>query len=46
MQRLVSRKRENPTANAKNFEIENARMGVTHEVDLILQEIDKTKARA
>jgi hypothetical protein len=33
-------------ANAKNYEQENARMGVTHEVDLILQEIDKSKAKA
>jgi hypothetical protein len=36
MQRLVKRKKDNPTANAKNFDQENARMGVTNEVDLIL----------
>ena len=46
MNRLVQRKRPNPMANAKNYEQENARMGVTHEVDLILQEIDKSKAKA
>lgn len=44
--RLVQRKRTNPTANAKNYEVENARMGVTHEVDLILEEINKNKARS
>jgi hypothetical protein len=37
MQRLIPRKKENPQANTKNFMKENERMGVSHEVDLILE---------
>lgn len=44
LNRLVSRKRK-PQANAKNYDLENERMGITHEVDLILQEIERTKAK-
>ena len=36
--RLINRKPTNPIANRKNYEEENARMGVTNEIDLILGE--------
>ena len=44
LQRMTSRKPANPKANLKNFTIENTRMGVTSEVDYILQELDKSKS--
>lgn len=46
IERMTRRKPENPRANLKNFEAENSRMGVTHEVDLILNEIDRAKAQS
>ena len=36
--RLIQRKSTNPIANRKNYEDENARMGITNEIDLILGE--------
>lgn len=45
MQRLISRKKANPTANQKNYDQENQRMGVTHEVHLLLDQMDQNAAR-
>lgn len=44
-QRNIRRKPENPRANVKNFEAENARMGVKSEVDLILDSVKRAEAR-
>ena len=45
MTRLISRKPANPVANRKNYEEENARMGITNEIDLILGEHEKKNAQ-
>ena len=37
--RAIRRKLNNPQANLKNYDLENARMGVANEVDLLLSEI-------
>ena len=40
------RKPENPQANRVNYEEENERMGVKNEIDLLLDDMDKNKARS
>ncbi len=45
VQKVSKRKQSNPKANQKNFDQENERMGVSHEVDLLLDKIEKQTAQ-
>ena len=43
--RLIQRKPTNPQANRKNYEEENSRMGITNEIDLLLDQQSKEAAK-
>ena len=41
IERLIPRKQKNPIANKVNFEMENKRMEIKNEVDLLLHDKDR-----